>query len=501
MTGYAFLDGPTSYRPPADLQNFLSSGAAPIYIGFGSIVVDDPQTLTAVLLEAVYSAGIRAIIATGWNDNNESLSTDVVDPSQVYILRADCPHDWLFPQVRCVVHHGGAGTTAAGLRAGRPTIVVPFFGDQFFWGDIVHRAGAGPQAIPFRELSVEALAQAIRIALRPDTQSNAERIADGIQHEKGARIALEHFHSCLPQNMRCALLPDRAASWKFKTDTTQLSALAATILRKSNMIKWDDLQSYTPVKHGIGHSAYEPLSAGAWAVTELILDSFRGMGEMVAELGSFSIAVPRLIAKSMSGNKEVDTVAEAEDAAKSKATLKPGETGRRHKLPGEYMFIGTTRVLKAFARAPGEFAAGMAHGAHNMPLLWGDPTVRPTRKVTGVRSGMASGGLEMFWGLYDGCTGLFTQPAKGLIDEGAVGFAKGAGRGVLGMPVKFFAAANGIVGYPLKGFDVALSRAFRSDGMKAVEHQRILQGGYEYIATSEEVKQMVRRRWGERSIR
>ncbi len=121
VCGFFFREAPV-YSPPAELEEFLNSGPSPVYIGFGSVVVDNPEGLMDTILEAVSKTGVRAIISKGWSkmsgDKNENI---------LYI--DDCPHEWLFQRVAAVVHHGGAGTTACGLRNGRPTVVVPFFGE------------------------------------------------------------------------------------------------------------------------------------------------------------------------------------------------------------------------------------------------------------------------------------------------------------------------------------------------------------------------------------
>jgi UDP:flavonoid glycosyltransferase YjiC (YdhE family) len=130
ITGFSFLNAASKYTPPEDLINFLAKGPPPVYIGFGSIVVDDPVALTKLIFDAVKLAKVRAIVSKGWGGVGAG---DV--PDDVYLV-GNCPHDWLFQQVSCVVHHGGAGTTAAGIALGRPTVVVPFFGDQPFWGQV-----------------------------------------------------------------------------------------------------------------------------------------------------------------------------------------------------------------------------------------------------------------------------------------------------------------------------------------------------------------------------
>lgn len=121
VVGFFFADTP-EYTPPQDLADFLQAGPPPVYIGFGSIVVDDPQKLIGIVLEAVRLAGVRAIVSKGWSE-----LAGRPDENIYYI--GDCPHGWLFQRVAAVVHHGGAGTTACGLQNGKPTTVVPFFGE------------------------------------------------------------------------------------------------------------------------------------------------------------------------------------------------------------------------------------------------------------------------------------------------------------------------------------------------------------------------------------
>jgi len=121
VCGFFFRDTP-EYTPTSDLANFLSAGPPPVYIGFGSIVLDDPAKMLATIVEAVRAAGVRAIISKGWSD----LGGDVSE--NIYYI-GDCPHEWLFPRMAAVVHHGGAGTTACGIKNGIPTLICPFFGE------------------------------------------------------------------------------------------------------------------------------------------------------------------------------------------------------------------------------------------------------------------------------------------------------------------------------------------------------------------------------------
>ena len=124
VCGFFFRD-PPSYKPPQDLDSFIKRPGPPIvYIGFGSIVIDDPTKTTQLILDAVHSTGVRALISRGWS----KLGGDNPNSDHIFYLD-DCPHEWLFQHVAAVIHHGGAGTTACGLQNGKPTMIVPFFGE------------------------------------------------------------------------------------------------------------------------------------------------------------------------------------------------------------------------------------------------------------------------------------------------------------------------------------------------------------------------------------
>lgn len=233
VCGFGFLPPKTSYTPPKEIDTFLKAGSRPIYVGFGSIVVDHPVKLTEIVFKAVQKTGQRALISKGWG----GLGADEVDVPDNILVIGDCPHDWLFQQVSCVIHHGGAGTTAAGLALGRPTIIIPFFGDQPFWGAIVARAGAGPAPIPYKRLKVENLSDAIEMALKASTLERARAIAMDMQEESGVRYGVYSFYRHLdPQSLRCSIFPNRPAAWHLKHTEINLSAYAATVLVKSGKI-------------------------------------------------------------------------------------------------------------------------------------------------------------------------------------------------------------------------------------------------------------------------
>ncbi len=185
IAGYWFLDTAQDYEPPTELLDFLKAGSIPVYIGFGSMVDHEREDMTKLIVEAVKLAGQRAILLNGWSELGSSELPDFI-----YAIES-IPHDWLFPKVAAVIHHGGAGTTAAGLRAGIPTVVVPFFGDQSFWGWRVHQLGAGTKWIPRKKLTAEKLAAAIRVAVTDVTvRKNAAILGERIRAENGIRNAI-----------------------------------------------------------------------------------------------------------------------------------------------------------------------------------------------------------------------------------------------------------------------------------------------------------------------
>lgn len=179
------LPGSDGFEAPPALLDFLSAGPAPVYIGFGSMSGRNPAKKAAIVLEAVQRAGVRALIGRGWG----GLAPEAL-PANVHAID-HVPHDWLFPRVAAVVHHGGAGTTHAGLRAGRPTLVCPFFGDQPFWGARVHALGAGPAPLPQRRLTAARLASSLEALVGdPAYARRAAELGGGLRAERGVHAAV-----------------------------------------------------------------------------------------------------------------------------------------------------------------------------------------------------------------------------------------------------------------------------------------------------------------------
>jgi sterol 3beta-glucosyltransferase len=203
LANFIPYDQAQTYEPPPALLDFLAAGEAPIYVGFGSVVAEDPVALTRTIFGALEKAGARGIVSRGW----AHLGAEAPPPN-VYVI-GDCPHDWLFPRCRAVCHHGGAGTTSAGLRAGLPTVVVPFFGDQFFWGRIVADAGAGPEPIPIRRLDIERLTAAFDACRRPQIRERAAELGARLRATDGAELVVQSVERHLPARAMCCAADPR----------------------------------------------------------------------------------------------------------------------------------------------------------------------------------------------------------------------------------------------------------------------------------------------------
>uniref|UniRef100_UPI00117EC727 glycosyltransferase n=1 Tax=Streptomyces sp. NRRL B-24572 TaxID=1962156 RepID=UPI00117EC727 len=186
VTGYWWPARPDAWQPPAELVDFLQAGPPPVFLGFGSMAPGEGERLGELVAAAVKRAGVRAVVQAGW----AGLSGHGSD----LLAIGDVPHDWLFPRTAAVVHHGGAGTTGAGLRAGVPAVPVPVMYDQPFWASRLHALGVAPRPVPFQDLTAEALGDAVTACLtEPALRRRAAELARGIAAEDGAAPVLAHI--------------------------------------------------------------------------------------------------------------------------------------------------------------------------------------------------------------------------------------------------------------------------------------------------------------------
>jgi UDP:flavonoid glycosyltransferase YjiC (YdhE family) len=209
VTGYWFLD-PPPWSPSRELQDFLNAGQKPVYIGFGSMVAGSAAAFTETVLEGVKRSGRRAVLATGWGALN---GEDGLWSEQIFFLR-QAPHERLFPLMAGAVHHGGAGTTATSVRAGIPSVIVPFFGDQPFWAHCLHKRGVAPPALERKTLTPAVLAASLKAIEASPAQEKAAALGRAVRAEDGVGEALRWLRiwNLLPAHSREADRATRATA-------------------------------------------------------------------------------------------------------------------------------------------------------------------------------------------------------------------------------------------------------------------------------------------------
>ncbi|KAK2050630.1 glycosyltransferase family 28 domain-containing protein [Colletotrichum somersetense] len=543
VSGFVFLDLASTFEPPSDLEKFLDAGEPPIYIGFGSIVVDDADRFTQMIFEAVKLAGVRALVSKGWG----GLGGDEMDvPDNIFMLE-NTPHDWLFPRVKACVIHGGAGTTAIALKCGLPTMIVPFFGDQHFWGSILSNSKAGPEAVPYKQLDAEKLAAGIEYCLTDEAKEAAAKVAKDIELEgDGAKNAVRSFHHHLTlsgmNSMRCSILKDRAAVWTVKKTNIKLSALAADVIVEHGELSWKKLRLLRHTEWNDFEGPGEPVTGIAGSIAGTMGNVFGGIGSVPYRLAKTSqkrkekkekkrklraLRDKRTSAKNRNpqanGNlhQHVEISNDAPETngnpaeegsahgaknheqpqAGGNASSRPGAQDRRETMSSvdtgtdiedavdEYandVGEGLGKSAQALAKAPVNLSMAIAQGFHNAPRLYGDDTVRRPPRVTGISSGLKAAGKEFAYGIYDGTTGLVRLPVRGAKKEGVKGFIKGTGMGVTGFVLKDLSAIISPFGYTLKGIAKQAERRKQPD--RVVRRARLVQGQRERRKQAGDVK-------------
>lgn len=188
VTGYWFFQQP-QWQPSQTLSEYLAAGPKPVYIGFGSMVSSNATAFTETVLAAVKKSGQRAVLASGWGGLAGEEGTQ---SEQIFFLR-HAPHDWLFPRMSAAVHHGGAGTTAAAVRAGIPSVIVPFYGDQPFWARCLNRQGVAPPAVERKALTADILASALAATQHPAMVQKAAALGAAVRAEDGVGEAVRYL--------------------------------------------------------------------------------------------------------------------------------------------------------------------------------------------------------------------------------------------------------------------------------------------------------------------
>ena len=195
-TGSWIIETEPNFIPAADLLDFIKNGDTPIYVGFGSMKdLDTFNNTLAVIIESLKITKQRAVVGLGWTTNHYKEQL----PNNIFLVES-VPHTWLFTKMKLVIHHGGAGTTATGLRAGKPTIIIPHNADQPAWGQRVFELGLGPKPIKKSRLTAEKLADAILYSLKPTIIDNAQRIGQQLRKENAVQKAIIIIESLISKD-------------------------------------------------------------------------------------------------------------------------------------------------------------------------------------------------------------------------------------------------------------------------------------------------------------
>ncbi|KAF2023757.1 UDP-Glycosyltransferase/glycogen phosphorylase [Setomelanomma holmii] len=479
---FYFLNLASNYATTSKLQVFLDIGPSPIYTGFGSIVLNNPDAMTELIFETTKKTGQRVLLSNGWGDVGRDELHSIPDGG---FMLGSVLHEWLFKHVSCVVYHGGAGTTAAGITAGRPTVAVSFFGDQPFGGSMVSRAGTGPDPIPRKQLTAEKSANAINFWLRPGSLEQAKEIASRITAEQGCDMGARLFQQFLePDRLHCSLAPSRSVAWRLKHTK--------------------DLKLYRSQEHYIDKGPWGPISGGFTTFFGAVGGMMMGLADVPSETwrhlqipavqSSFSSVPLRqsetssIVEDSLAHIQSLDDVSDRSSPTsnigsssmlgplhgQSRTKQENASLSRFHswsesgpskdpdmlRPTGVNMSKGARRFVKAAVQEPVDISLDLTRGMHDTPKLWRNDTMRPQERVSGLRSGVKAAGREFGSGFYDSITGRVTQPWRGAHDKGASGFVKGVGKGIGGFLAKLGDSCLGILSHTVQGFSKEVQKLF-----------------------------------------
>ncbi|KAJ5724974.1 uncharacterized protein N7483_006331 [Penicillium malachiteum] len=454
VCGFFFRKTP-DYEPDSELIRFLHSGPPPIYVGFGSIVIENPGGMTEILLQAIQETGVRVIISRGWS----RLGGPIL-PHVLYL--DDCPREWLFQHVRAVVHHGGACTTACGLRNGKPTVV------SMLLGDMISAAEAGPDPIPYKQLNVSNLVQAIRYCLTPEATHTAQGVANKMQQDQGVEAAVASFHRNLPRVTECDVLPQFPACWRYKKGNRRyhLSKVAAEILAENHVLDPTKLKLYQLCPMHIENKR--------WDLVTGVSSAGLGMAFEMLKAGGNIIYKPYGVYKLL--------LAPSPDAVGSSPALRKARSmpylteanisDLEEKGKARAMAVASAQASGRFL---GKFVSGTmidvplaaAEGFRVLPGLCGG-NVRHTDKVTDWKSGMLAGAKTFAVSMAESCVDPFYQPYRHARDGSALGFAARLFKGTFGVIAKMGHAPINLLAYPGQGVKRSFKAAFFDSTQKAI---------------------------------
>ncbi|KAJ4298054.1 hypothetical protein N0V90_005953 [Kalmusia sp. IMI 367209] len=370
VCGFFFRD-PPSYDPPAIIDKFLRAGERPVYIGFGSIVIDDPARMTSTILEAP------------------------------------------------------------------------------FWGDMVAAAGAGPPPIPHTSLDSKNLAQAISFCLTPEAMTSAHDISLRMSSENGVQAAVQSFHANLPlETIQCDVLPHLPAAWEYKKTRIKLSKLAAQVLMENSVFDQSEIRLYETQPTFINNPRWDPVTSTSSAYISWVHDI------VSSSTGIIRSPISELRRSNAEGASSGQTA------------------GRMAAASAKKFGYFNMAIFKGLGV---DIPYACAEGLRAVPKLYGEE-VKDHGDVKDWSSGFEVAGKNFAHGMMDGVTGLWTRPIEEGKSDGALGVARGVGKGVLGFGSKVASAGLGLVAYPGQGICKSIRHVAKSHTRRNIKTHKLKEG-------------------------
>lgn len=418
---------------------------------------------------------MRAIVSRGWSNMDGQASENL-------LFIGDCPHEWLFQQVSAVMHHGGAGTTACGLRYGRPTMVVPFFGDQQFWGQMVADAGAGPRPVHHSKLTVQIVADGIRKLLNPDTQAAAQLLSAKIQLEPGVDTCVSLIEGRITQaGISCDVLPNRPAAWTCHVGKKRikLSAAAADVLQQNGAVSVKDLKLHQVSRYAIESRRVEPVTGATAALIRTVIALLLALYKLFADPIMLCVNASKHHDDTADENQVELHDLEAQTAAPTR-TQPPRHSVAYVAAYPLYALFKFYAMFALYCIRGGlvDIPFAIVEGMRGIPRLWGEE-LADYGHIYDWKQGFSFAGKFFADVWKDIFVGLVSYPRVGLHHGSYPGAFLGFLIAIVAFVTKPTAACFGLYAYPAKGISRSVIRAAHRGTVKRLRTLRLVQGSYQ----------------------
>ncbi|EDN98665.1 hypothetical protein SS1G_13524 [Sclerotinia sclerotiorum 1980 UF-70] len=483
IAGFVFLDLANTFTPSDDLTKFLEDGEPPVYIGFGSIVVDDPDKFTEMIFEAVKKAGVRALVSKGWGGlGAEGIKQCLTDEAREAVEKIAKGIEAEGDGAENAVKSFHRSLTLRGEHSMRCSILEDRVAVWTMKGTNLRLSALAAELLVERKQITWKQLRLIRHHEWNDFEGPGEPISGVTTAVTGTVTGIATGVGGIPFKVRKTIkrrsmheerkkrkseeirksgsgstLNEKKASSRKSGDSTTLNNQA--IQEENHQKKNGDPNKNTENTNSSPQAQNTSPQAALDSSTNAGMANHTTSGEPTRQCSQ--------------ANREEQNL-QAADNIEDQSMLSRGSTTNEAEAVAKEIGYGFGRTAEAVARAPMDLALALAQGFHNAPRLYGDTTVRRPTRITGMKSGLKAAGEEFIFGIYDGVTGLVVQPYTGARDHGALGFVKGVGMGLTGFVLKDISAIIGPFGYTLKGVHKELVKSKQPTAF--IRRARILQG-------------------------